>query len=73
MLRELLTKYLHIPKFIVGHPFGVLIVGAVFLLVGVSANLWRLLSGNVINLVDWDDFCVYIGIILVALSLASIF
>lgn len=73
MLAELMNRYLYIPLFVVSHPFAVLFVGFLFLLVGVAVNLWRLLSGNVINLVDWDDFCVYIGMILIALSIASIF
>ena len=69
----MLADFLHIPGFIANNAFGVLIVGFITLFIGIYANLWRLLYGDVIRLMDWDDWLVYIGIILIALSLVSIF
>ena len=73
MLKEALNRYLLIPSLILNHPFATLLTGFAFLLLGISANLWRFLYGDVINLVDWDDVCVYIGMILIAFSIASLF
>jgi len=72
MLKEFLHKFLHIPNIILSHPFSTLLTGFLFLLLGVTANLWRFMYGDVINLVDWDDACVYIGMILIAFSIASL-